>query len=1108
MQHYFVAGALALLILSSAVGCGLDLDRDPELFERLSSNATGIAFSNDLAEDSTFNILNYLYYYNGGGVAAGDVNGDDLVDLYFTANEGPNALYLNRGDFQFEDVTAEAGVAGTGNWTTGVTMADVNGDGRLDIYVCGVGGYLDRNGRNQLFINQGDGTFTEEAGAYGLDFSGYGTQASFFDYDLDGDLDAFLLNHSTHRENTYQRAEVRYERNPRTGDRLYRNDGNVFTDVSEEAGIFGGIIGYGLSAAVSDLDSDGCPDVYVANDFHEDDYLYFNNCDGTFTEGLKQAMGHTSLAAMGSDAADFNNDGRMDVVVLDMMPAREDIRNTSASVEDPQVHDMKRSYGYHVQYPRNTLQLNRGRRRFSEIGYLAGVEATDWSWAPLFADLDNDGLKDLFITNGIYRRPNDLDYIEKASSEDVVASLMLGVTRADLELLDLMPKVPIPNFAFRNNGDLSFSDRAAAWGLGDVGFSNGAAYADLDNDGDLDLVVSNINEAAAVYENKAEELLDHHTLTIALEGSGANTAGIGAKVVLRNEGSMQVQELFPTRGFQSSVDPRLHFGLAVANRVDSVTVVWPGGRSQTVTDVAADQILTLHQDDADAAYSYTPTRPSPLFEASTLSIDYRHEENLGYDDFVREPLLPHRLSTEGPALAVGDVNGDGLDDVFAGGAKWQPAKLFLQQLDGGFIESGSSTWQEDARSEDVDASFFDADGDQDLDLYVVSGGNEFWGKAEALRDRLYLNDGSGAFARAEEALPNVFQNGSCVTPGDFDADGDVDLFVGSRAVSRYYGLVPRSVLLENDGSGRFMDVTESRADSLASVGMVTDAAWTDYNSDGELDLVVVGEWMPITVFEQQAGRFAERTAGLGRTNGWWNVVIAEDLDGDGDEDLIAGNLGLNSVVSASPEQPAKLYINDFDENGRLDQVLTLYKNGTEYPLASAELLLGSIVLLRGQYASFEEFGAQRIDDLFAPEQLTKSKIRMAYTFASTLAENQGDGTFTTRPLPKEAQLAPIFDVIADDVDEDGSLDLIMAGNFYGVTPLRGRYDASYGIVLRGSDDGTFKPMDPTESNLWIEGEVRRLHWINRADAGRALVVARNNDSLDVILRRPSLLTAR
>ena len=1099
-----ICPSVVILLAASAVvlvGCGR-MQRSPRLFERVPQEVTGVTFANELPETLEINIINYLNYYNGGGVAAGDIDGDGFVDLYFTSNLGPNRLYRNKGDFQFEDITEQAGVGGVEGWTTGATMADVNGDGYLDIYVSAVT-HLTLGGGNVLYISNGDGTFTDRTADYGLEHVGYSTQAAFFDYDGDGDLDMYLLNHSTHEQRAMVWNPQRERRHPKAGDRLLRNDGLRFVDVSQASGVYGGVQGYGLGVVVSDLNVDGCPDIFVVNDFHESDFLYFNNCDGTFTESMAASTGHTSLSSMGVDAADFTNDGRPDLVVLDMLPAREDVLKTAVSAEDLHVAQMKLEAGYHPQYVRNTLQVNRGQGRFSEIGYLAGVYATDWSWTPLFADLDNDGDKDLLVTNGIYRRPNDLDYVSYVADREVQASLADGITEELLATLhEKMPQVPIPNYAYQNNGDLTFTNRAEAWGLAEPGFSTGAVYVDLNNDGALDLVMNNINEPAAIYRNRAREVNGYHYLTVRLEGSGANTGGIGTKVIVEHDGIMQLLEQTPTRGFQSSVDPSLHFGLGTSPQLDSLIVIWPDHRYQVLRDVAVDQAITLSQDDAAGrhVYQHEPTA-EPLFEAFTnqLAVDYKHEENKFFD-YTREPLIPHRLSMEGPALAVGDVNGDGLDDLYVGGAKWQAGQLLVQGRDGGFRRSSERVFQADSLQEDVDAVFFDADGDGHEDLYVVSAGNEFWGNQRALPDRLYVNDGQGGFERDGDALPPFFENGSCVVPGDFDGDGDLDLFVGGRVVSRRYGLNPRSYLLQNDGTGRFRDVTVERAEALAELGMVSAAAWLDYDDDGQLDLIVVGEWMPIRVLRQQDGRFVDRTAevGFSETNGWWNSVTVADLQADGRPDLILGNLGLNSLIQASQEEPARLYIHDFSENGAPEQILTFYKNGVSYPLAGRDELVRLLPQLRDRYTSYADFGASRIQDIFPRSALRQAEVREAYLFASSVALNSGDGSFDVRPLPTEAQFAPIYAALPGDFDGDGNVDVIVAGNFFGVPPVRGQYDASYGLLLRGDGVGSLAAVDLEVSNLVIDGQVRDLELLWYAGGGQLMVVARNDDALQIV----------
>jgi len=1090
--------ALGAVLLAAA--CTRDAATEAPLFERLTSDATGITFSNDLPESPDFNILNYLYYYNGAGVAVGDIDGDSLPDLYFSSNLGSNRLYRNLGDYKFEDITDRAGVAGPGGWKTGVTMADVNGDGWLDLYVSAVA-YLGMRGRNVLYLNDGDGTFTDRTDEFGIGHVGYSTQAAFLDYDGDGDLDMYLLNHSTHTERAIGSPALRKIPHATAGDRLFRNDGARFTDVSVAAGIYQGVEGYGLGVVASDLDLDGCMDLYVANDFQENDYLYRNNCDGTFTESIAGATQHTSRFSMGVDAADVDNDGRPDLVVLDMLPEREDVLKTSASAEGFNLFDLRVRAGYWPQYARNTLQLNRGGLRFSEIGYLAGVHATDWSWAPLFADLDDDGRKDLFVTNGIYRRPNDLDYINYVGNQAVQASLARGVTRENLALLDSMPRIPLAKYAFRNEGGYRFTDRAQAWGLGEPGFSNGAAYVDLTNSGALDLVVSNVNAPPTVYRSRVRERTGHGSLRVRLAGAGGNRNGIGARVLLAVNGETQMLEQSPTRGFLSSVDPTLHFGVGRATRADSLVVIWPDRRMQVLRQVTVGDGRALTLSQREATGRWAPPGASPermLTDASPLlGQPVRHLEN-DFLDYNREPLMPHRLSTEGPALASGDVDGDGLDDLYVGGAKWQVGTLLLQRGDGSFRPSPQPSIAADSLAEDVDAAMFDADGDGDLDLYVVSAGNEFWGEMDALADRLYLNDGRGHFSRSVGHLPPMHENGSCVLPADYDGDGDIDLFVGSRVVSRRYGETPRSHLLENDGRGRFRDVTETKGGGMGAAGMVTSGAWLDFDGDRLLDLVLVGEWMPVRVYRQEGrgGRFTERTneAGMADTEGWWNHVAVADVNNDRHPDLVLGNLGLNSYVRASRAEPARLYVADFFNTGSLKQILTFHKGGTSYPVVGRDDLVRLMPPLRQRYPSYRSFGAARVEDILPLVELQRATVLQSRTFASAIALGDG-GAFRLQPLPPEAQFFPVFASLARDFDGDGKVDLLLGGNFHGVTPVYGRYDAGYGLLLKGGGDGTFSAVDMATSGVAILGEVRDMKLVRCADGAVAVAVARNNDTL-------------
>ncbi len=1095
------------------------------LFEKLTPRQTSITFENSVEEDSLFNSINYLYFYDGGGVAVGDLNNDGLADIYFTANMYRNRLYINKGNFQFEDITETAAVGGgTDGWSTGVTMADVNGDGFLDIYVCR-SNYLHKKGANQLFVNNGDLTFTERAREYGLAHMGLSRQAAFFDYDLDGDLDMYLLNHSVHSKDTYGSVKkLRPVQDDEAGDKLFKNDGGRFIDVTAESGIYESILGYGLGVAIGDINWDGYPDIYISNDFHEDDYLYYNNGDGTFTEAMRRSMGHVSSASMGNDIADFNNDGLLDIVVLDMLPEKEKIRKSSIAADAHDIYDMKLHFGYYHQLRRNTLQLNRGPSTntgaeskvtyhlFSEIGQLAGIHATDWSWAPLFVDMDNDGYKDIFISNGIFRRPNDLDYLKYIKQKEIqigVIGRTEGSTPTPINMDNLsevvkhMPSVPQANYAFHSTGDLTFMNRASQWGLGDPGFSSGAAYADFDNDGDMDLVVNNVNSPAAIYKNMLyqvdkEPLSDTNYLKVRLRGQGRNTFGIGAKVVLHYGDKIFFQELMPTRGFQSSVQPTLNFGLGDINRLDSLEVIWLTGEYQVLQNLEINQIITLSQAEAKATYTYlSETNKQPIFQdiSSKVKLDHKHKENK-FVEFNREPFIPHFLSTEGPAFAIKDVNGDGLEDLYLGGAKHEPGAIFLQDRQSGF-KAMDDVFLQDKLNEDVDAVFFDADGNDLPDLYVVSGGNEFFGRAEALRDRLYLNEGGGRFRKTQGMLPEIFANGACVKPADIDNDGDMDLFVGSRSVPRLYGIIPQSYLLINDGQGKFTDETLYRAPDLSEVGMVADAIWVDLNQDTYEDLIVVGEWMPISVFHNQNGKLIDVTQkyGLQGTNGWWNTVAVADFNQDGFFDLVAGNLGLNSILKTSDDKPVQMFINDFSGNGKLDQILTYFQHGKAYPLASAEQMFTNIPSLRATYPTYADFAGKSVQDIFSNKQLETARIHKATEFASILLINNGDETFNITRLPIEAQFSPMYAILVDDFNIDGFPDILLGGNFSGVPPDQGRYDASYGSFLLGDGTGKFVALTLQESGFVVSGEVRQIKALRSVSGRTLLLVARSNDTV-------------
>jgi enediyne biosynthesis protein E4 len=1091
-----------ILLIFLIFSCKPNGEKAEQLFTLLPSSSTNVNFKNQLTETEQSNIIEYLYFNNGAGVAAGDINNDGLVDLYFTSNQHSNKLYLNRGNFKFEDITEKAGVAGTGDWKTGVTMADVNGDGLLDIYVCQVGNYKNLHGKNQLFINQGNLTFKEEAHEYGLDFQGFSTQAAFFDYDLDGDLDMYLQNHSVHSSRSYGNASLRLEHDSLSGGRLFRNDlengKHVFHDVTQDAGIYNSQIGYGLGVNICDINNDGFPDIYVSNDFHENDYLYINNGNGTFSEKLTDFIAHTSRSSMGNDVGDINNDGLLDIIVLDMLPDNEKIRKQSGGEDDYELSEMKLKDGYNHQFVRNTLQLNLGGGMFSEIGLFAGVAATDWSWSPLLCDVDNDGLKDLFITNGIYRRANDLDYVKFLTGGNKLYPSRDLSKYSDKDLYEKMPLYPNYNYIFKNNGDLTFSNMGKSWGFNTRSFSNGSTYADLDNDGNLDLVTNNINAPAHIYRNNARALTGNHFLSVVLKGKGMNTRGIGSRVTLYAGGHEQVEEQFPTRGFLSATSDVLHFGVGKAEVIDSILVRWPDLSEQIIKNIPADTSVTL-----DIANSIKPKLKNlredvntKLFSPAAIpGLEYRHVED-SWVDFYREQLIPHSLSAEGPALAVGDINGDGLDDLFIGGAKGQPEKIFVQQKNGSFKSLDIPLLTRERFADDVDAAFFDADGDGDLDLYVVRGGNELEQGNPLLSDLLLINDGKGGFSKG--TLPFISHNGSCVKPCDFDGDGDIDLFVGSRSVPGAYGLSPDQFLLENDGHGHFSIVSNDKIKAFKHVGMVTDAAWFDWDKDGQPDLILAGEWMNISIFKNNKGNFSDVTvtAGLNETSGWWNCINIADLDGDGNMDLVCGNLGLNSSLKASVKEPVKMYLNDFDNNGSLDQIICTYQDGVSYPFASLDELSAQIPWLDKKYPRYSDFGGKTVEDIFGKSAIDKSILKKAELFESCLFHNKGDGTFEIKKLPEEAQFSQVRNIIVKDINKDGKQDLILAGNDYAVRPSYGRYDASFGWCLLGDSHNEFNTLMPVRSGLKINGDARKIRPIDIAGK-HYLLAAVNNGELQV-----------
>ncbi len=1091
-----------LMICISLISCRNDQSGSTQkpLFSVLSKKRTGIDFVNQLEYSEQFNTYTYRNFYNGAGVGIGDFNNDGLPDLYFCGNMVENKLYLNKGNFVFEDITSKAGVGCTGSWSTGVSIADVNGDGWLDLYICKSGDPNSRNRRNELFINNGNLTFSEKAAEYGLSEMGLSNHASFFDYDRDGDLDCYLLNNSFQSVTEYDiKPDQRMIRDTLGGNKLFRNDNNHFTDVSKEAGIYGSKIGFGLGVSVGDVNRDGWPDIYVSNDFFERDYLYINNKNGTFTESLEHQMGETSLGAMGADIADINNDTYPDLFVTEMTPEDNSRRKTKALFENWERYQLKLKNGYHHQFARNTLQLNNGNESFSEIGRLSGVSTTDWSWGALIFDMDNDGWKDIFVANGIYKDLLDRDYLDIYSNPSLMRSMIKTEDKAILKLIDMIPSVKISNYAFHNNTDLTFTNLSESWGLGAPSFSNGAAYGDLDNDGDMDLVVNNVNMPPFVYRNGTNTNPGSNFLVIKFKGTEKNTAAIGAGVTVFTEGKSLFQELIPERGFQSSVDNRLHFGLGASKQIDSLSINWPDGGYSVLKNLAANQFLTVDE----AKTLKKPGIPS-IKECSGVfqkiegikGIDFVHREN-DFVDFDRDRLLFEMISNEGPHMSVGDVSHDGLDDFFICGAKDSPGGLFVQQKNGQFERTNQKLFEIDQISEDTDCAFFDADQDGDLDLYVASGGNEFPTSSSALGDRLYLNNGKGQFTKSDQILPGgKYESTSCVKPIDFDKDGDIDLFVGIRLLPFSYGLPVDGYLLENDGKGNFTDVTDLKASGLRKIGMITDMAWADVDKDGDPDMVIVGDWMSVKIFVNENGSFRDESEkyGLANTEGWWHTITAKDVNGDGFVDFILGNQGLNTFFKASPDKPLSMYVNDFDLNGSIEQIICAYNGDKSYPVPMKDDLVKQLPSLATKYPKYADYKDQTIEQIFPPEILNRSVILKTKQMKSCILMNTGKNAFSISPLPVEAQFSPIYSINAEDFNHDGICDLILGGNQYRAKPETGIYDASYGLFLKGNANGTWKSVPNKESGLFTKGEVRDLKILN-IDGYRILVVARNNNSL-------------
>jgi hypothetical protein len=1087
-------------LLVALWGCQGWKENDDKLFSSLSGHDTGIEFTNELVFSKDFDVFRYRNYYNGAGVAIGDVNNDGLSDVYLTANMGSNKLFLNKGNFQFEDVTEKAGVGGEKIWSTGVSMVDINGDGLLDIYVCNSGDIEGGKRENELFINKGDLSFSEEASAYGLDDKGFSTHAVFFDYDKDGDMDAYVLNNSFRPVSTLGYENIRHVRDSTGGDKLYRNDNNQFVDVSESAGIYGSVIGFGLGVTITDANQDGWLDIYVSNDFFERDYLYINQADGTFKDELPERMGHISHFSMGADAADLNNDGYPEIFVTDMMPESDYRLKTMTHFESYDVHQVKRANDYYEQYMRNTLQLNMGDGSFKEIGQLAGVHASDWSWGAVIADFDNDFNKEIFVSNGVYKDVTNQDFIAYIGSDEAILKAMRNESIDFKQLVDKMPSNKLSNYLFKKDSSgLKYHNRSAEWGLAEPSFSNGAAYGDLDNDGDLDLIVNNVNQPLFVYRNNAEKLSNKNHLRLSFRGPDKNYYGIGARVHAFLGGQEIMQENIPIKGFQSSMDYQMVIGLDTLSTVDSLLVYWGyNDKVQRLYDVPANQQLTLNISDAE-------TEAMPEKEGSTwfvkqeelLSPAFRHEED-PHTDFNYERLIYHMLSKEGPALSVSDINQDGLDDFYIGGASGKAGSLYLQTKEGKFVAVQQPAFEADAQYEDVDALFFDADQDGDQDLYVVSGGNHLREGAREYQDRLYLlgnEGGKPTYRRSETALPRNYEMGSCVRSADYDADGDLDLFVGTRAVPQKYGVPATSFIYENRGDGTFADATARVSPRLSSIGMVTDAQWVDFDDDDDLDLVVVGDWMPIMLFKNNGANLERlnNVPGLTGSEGWWKSLEVSDVNQDGEMDFIVGNWGSNTMFEASEEKPLSLYVSDFDENRTIDHVYAYYEGDSLYPMALRHDMLAQLNYLKKEYQYYEDYAGSSVQKILGKDKLEKALQNKVHHLESVVVINNGDGSYTLKELPAEVQYAPIYSITVEDLDQDGIEEIIMAGNFSGVKPEEGRYDAHTGLILKmGENEATLVPYQ--ESGLRIKGEARKMAVARAAGNKQVLIVAKNNDN--------------
>lgn len=1089
---------LSLLIFFS---CETKEKSSKTLFTKLNSKTTNIDFKNEITNTKDLNIFKYRNFYNGGGVAIGDINNDGLPDVFFTANIKKNKLYLNQGDFKFQDITKKASIEGINNWSTGVVMVDINSDGWLDIYICNAGNVKGDNRKNELYINNKDLTFTESAEKYNLADDGFTTHATFFDYDKDGDLDVYILNNSFIPVSSLGYSNKRDLRSKDWnipdmlkggGDKLLKNNSGKFVDVSEDAGIFGSLIGFGLGVSVGDVNNDSWPDLYISNDFYERDYLYINNKNGTFSEEIKNWTSHISLSSMGSDIGDINNDGFPEIFTTDMLPEDNVRLKETSEYENYDVLQLKRSKDFHNQYMQNALQLNNGNNTFSEIAFHSGVAMTDWSWGALILDMDNDGYKDIFVSNGIYHDLTNQDFMDFFANDILQKMVLSGRKESVNEVVSKMPSTPIKNYAFKSNQDLTFSNQGEAWGIDDESFSNGAAYGDLDNDGDLDLIINNVNQQAFVYRNESNtKIKKNNYIQLKLKGDNANTYAIGSRVNAYVGNEILTQEIYPSRGFQSSVDYILTLGIGKKTKIDSIKITWPDNSFQTEIDPSINSLLEVKKKQNNTIYSPQNDSNKNMFFSESVTQFDKHQEN-NYVDFDYEGLIYQMLSKEGPITAIADVNNDGKDDIFIGGAKHQLAQLYISNSNN-YLKKESFVFNEDILLEDTAATFFDANNDGNLDLLVGSGGNETSMNSK-FNLRLYLNDGKGNYRKDTTLkLPSNNYNTSTISTNDYDNDGDIDVFVGSRSVPGAYGLAPKHYLLENDGKGNFKNVLQEKALDISEIAMITDSEWADINNDKIKDLIITEDWGGVHILINKSGYLTASKTNLNALTGWWKSVKVADIDNDGDVDLVLGNRGTNTNCAADSTSTVKMFTNDFDFNGTIEQIITKQRNGKDIPIHLKRDLTNQLAYLKKENLKFSDYAKKSINDLFSEKKLSQSIQKEVIKSESVIAINDGNYNFKITTLPSRAQLSCINVIEVIDVNNDGYLDIIYGGNDYSLKPQFSQLDASFGGLLLNNRKGLFKWVNTTESGFFVRGVVTSINIINGNKKDKQILLGINDE---------------